>query len=73
MRVFAVLALVVVIACSLTVPSESFGGSETDVSGKWTGSWVGTGLFNSVRQENLTLDLAQAGDAGYGRLVIEPL
>ena len=71
MRVFAVLALVVVIACSLTVPSESFGGSETDVSGKWTGSWVGTGLFNSVRQENLTLDLAQAGDAGYGRLVID--
>ncbi len=71
MRVFAVLALVVVIACSLTVPSESFGGSETDVSGKWTGSWVGTGLFNSVRQENLTLDLAQSGEAGYGRLVID--
>ena len=71
MRVFAVLALAVMMACSLVTPSVSFGGSDADVSGKWTGSWVGTGLFNSVRQENLTLDLTQSGDAGYGRLVID--
>ncbi len=71
MHVFAVLALVVMTACSLATPSASFGGSEADVAGKWTGSWVGTGLFNSVRQENLTLDLAQSGEAGYGRLVID--
>jgi peptidoglycan-associated lipoprotein len=69
--VFAVLALVVMTACSLVTPSVSFGGSEADVAGKWTGSWVGTGLFNSVRQENLTLDLSQSGEAGYGRLVID--
>ncbi|MGH7343744.1 MAG: OmpA family protein [Candidatus Rokuibacteriota bacterium] len=42
-----------------------------DISGKWTGSWIGTGLFNSPRQENLTLDLAQKGEAGYGKLVID--
>jgi len=71
MHVFTVLALVVMTACSLATPSVSFGGSEADVSGKWTGSWVGTGLFNSVRQENLSLDLTQSGDAGYGRLVID--
>ena len=71
MHVFAVLALVVMTACSLATPSASFGGSEADVAGKWTGSWVGTGLFNSIRQENLTLDLAQSGEAGYGRLVID--
>ena len=71
MRVFAVLALVVMTACSLGTPSVSFGGSEADVAGKWTGSWVGSGLFNSVRQENLMLDLSQSGDAGYGRLVID--
>jgi len=71
MRVFAVLALVVMTACSLVTPSVSFGGSDADVAGKWVGSWVGTGLFNSVRQENLTLDLLQSGDAGYGRLVID--
>jgi peptidoglycan-associated lipoprotein len=71
MRVFAVLALVVMTACSLGTPSVSFGGSEADVAGKWTGSWIGTGLFNSIRQESLTLDLSQSGDAGYGRLVID--
>ena len=71
MHVFTVLALVVMTACSLATPSASFGGSEADVAGKWTGSWVGTGLFNSIRQENLTLDLAQSGEAGYGRLVID--
>jgi len=43
----------------------------TNIAGKWTGSWVGTGLFNSPRQENLTLELAQKGEAGYGRLVLD--
>ena len=43
----------------------------TNIGGKWTGSWVGTGLFNSPRQENLTLEIAQRGDAGYGRMVID--
>jgi peptidoglycan-associated lipoprotein len=66
-----VLALVVMTACSVAISSVSVGGSEADIAGKWTGSWVGTGLFNSVRQENLTLDLSQTGEAGYGRLVID--
>jgi len=43
----------------------------SDVSGRWTGHWIGTGLFNSPRQEDLTLDLVQQGDAGYGRMVID--
>jgi len=43
----------------------------SDISGKWTGWWIGTGLFNSPRQEDLTLDLVQKGDAGYGRMVID--
>src|SRR5262245_32112619 len=42
----------------------------TNIAGKWAGSWVGTGLFNAPRQENLTLEIAQRGDAGYGRMVI---
>lgn len=50
-------------------PAPSVNG--TDISGKWVGSWIGTGLFNSPRQENLTLELAQKGDAGYGRMVID--
>src|SRR5206468_4713904 len=43
----------------------------TNIAGKWTGSWVGTGLFNSPRQDNLTLELAQKGEAGYGRMVLD--
>ena len=43
----------------------------TNIAGKWTGSWVGTGLFNAPRQENLTLELAQRGEAGYGRMVLD--
>jgi len=42
-----------------------------NIAGKWTGMWVGTGLFNAPRQENLTLELVQKGDAGYGRLVLD--
>src|SRR5262249_2173081 len=43
----------------------------SNIAGKWTGSWVGTGLFNAPRQENLSLELVQKGDYGYGRLVID--
>jgi peptidoglycan-associated lipoprotein len=43
----------------------------TNIAGKWTGSWVGTGLFNAPRQENVTLEIAQRGDVGYGRMVLD--
>jgi peptidoglycan-associated lipoprotein len=43
----------------------------TDISGKWVGSWVGSGLFNAPRQENLTLEIVQKGDSGYGRMVLD--
>jgi peptidoglycan-associated lipoprotein len=52
-------------------PSLSPSTAGADISGKWVGMWVGTGLFNSPRQENLTLELAQKGDAGYGRMVLD--
>src|SRR5262245_47458195 len=52
-----------------TPPPPSITG--TDISGKWVGSWVGNGLFNSPRQENLTLEIVQKGDAGYGRMVLD--
>jgi peptidoglycan-associated lipoprotein len=49
-------------------PSAS---STANIAGKWTGSWVGTGLFNAPRQENLMLEIAQKGEAGYGRMVLD--
>src|SRR5207249_2142498 len=51
-------------AAPLTTPG-------TNIAGKWTGMWVGSGLFKSPRQENLTLEMAQRGDAGYGRMVLD--
>src|SRR5262245_47005666 len=52
-----------------TPPSPSVAG--TDISGKWVGTWVGNGLFNAPRQENLTLEIVQKGDSGYGRMVLD--
>ena len=42
-----------------------------DLSGRWTGVWVGTGLFNSGRTDRAMLELTQAGQVGRGRLVLE--
>src|SRR3989454_10300261 len=75
MRALAVLALVpLLVACSTAKvpgPLAESPATGTDISGRWTGSWVGTGLFNAVRQENLILEVAQRGDAGYGRMVLD--
>ena len=49
-------------------PASALG---ADISGKWVGSWIGTGLFNAPRQENLVLEMSQRGEAGYGRLVLD--
>src|SRR5439155_722257 len=84
MRVLLVLAMIPLLAaCSVSTSSEPVAtlgdppsGTETaagttDTAGKWTGMWVGSGLFKSPRQENLTLEMAQRGDAGYGRMVLD--
>jgi peptidoglycan-associated lipoprotein len=45
--------------------------ADNDISGHWSGSWVGAGLFKAVRQESLTMDITQRGNAGYGKLVLD--
>jgi peptidoglycan-associated lipoprotein len=45
--------------------------ADNDISGHWSGSWVGAGLFQAVRQESLTMDITQRGNAGYGKLVLD--
>jgi peptidoglycan-associated lipoprotein len=75
MRALVVLGLLpLLVACSAAKPSGIVVGglpADSDISGRWTGTWVGAGLFHAVRQENLTLDVAQKGNAGYGRLVLD--
>jgi len=74
MRALAVLAVIpLLVACASAKPKIMVGGlpADNDISGHWTGSWVGTGLFQAVRQESLTMDMTQRGNAGYGRLVLD--
>jgi peptidoglycan-associated lipoprotein len=74
MRALAVLAVIpLLVACASAKPKIMVGGlpADNDISGHWSGSWVGTGLFKAVRQESLTMDITQRGNAGYGRLVLD--
>ena len=73
MRVWLLLALIPVVAACSTIhpaalPAEP---SSVDVSGRWIGSWSGTGIFNSPRDDAATLDLVQAGDRARGRVLLE--
>jgi peptidoglycan-associated lipoprotein len=74
MRALAVLAVIpLLVACASAKPTLMVGGlpADNDISGHWSGSWVGTGLFKAVRQESLTMDITQRGNAGYGKLVLD--
>jgi peptidoglycan-associated lipoprotein len=75
MRARVVLALIpLLMACSTAKPSGLMVGNlpaDNDISGRWSGSWIGAGLFHAVRQENLTLNLTQKGNDGYGRMVLD--
>lgn len=57
---------------SATLPAPAggeIGGGE--IAGRWTGSWTGTGIFNSNRRDSVSVDFVQQGDVGQGRLVLE--
>lgn len=75
MRALAVLALIpLLVACASGKPTGLIVGglpADNDISGHWSGSWIGSGLFQAARQESLTLDMTQRGNAGYGRLVLD--
>jgi len=42
-----------------------------DMSGHWTGTWIGVGMFNSPREDSVTFNFVQRGKRGYGRLIFE--
>ena len=74
-----VASLSLLTACATTTKSAAPMGSalpvssaaESDVTGRWLGTWIGTGLFESPREEAVVLDLKQVGFAGYGRMVFD--
>jgi peptidoglycan-associated lipoprotein len=68
------LMLPLLVACSTTHAARSRDVSETsvvDVGGRWRGHWTGTGLFHSMRDDTLVLELAQHGPRAQGRIVME--
>ena len=75
MRALAALALIPLLVACASAKSTGLvvGGlpADNDISGHWSGSWVGAGLFQAVRQESLTLDMTQRGNAGYGKMVLD--
>jgi peptidoglycan-associated lipoprotein len=76
MRVLLALLLPLITACSTVTPpatpSASIGEpSSLDLSGRWHGTWTGTGIFHSTRKDEVRVDLVQQGDRGLGRLVFD--
>jgi len=68
-----VASLSLLTACSTVQgkPMPSALAEASDISGRWTGTWVGTGLFESPREDEVILDIRQVGRSGYGRMVFD--
>ena len=77
MRVLLSIVMLPLIAACSTVrpaPAPSAAVAETsgpDVAGRWIGHWTGAGLFDSYREDDVTVDLVQQGDAAVGRIVMQ--
>lgn len=73
MRALLVAALIPILTscATATPPAPRSDQPAADIAGQWTGRWVGTGLFESPRNEDVQLDLVQQGDLGHGRLVLD--
>ena len=71
-----VASLALLTACSTThsggsMPSALAKTTDSDVTGRWTGTWIGTGLFESPREDEVILEIKQVGNSGYGRVVFD--
>ena len=73
MRALLVAALIPILTSCATVtpPPPRSDQAPVDVAGQWTGQWIGTGLFDSPRNEDVRLDLVQQGDLAHGRLIFD--
>jgi peptidoglycan-associated lipoprotein len=66
-------AVAVCSTASPTMVTAAHAGSESgiDLSGRWTGTWTGTGLLMSPREDTVILHLVQSGDVAHGRFALE--
>ena len=65
---FALIALALLAAGCAAAATKP---PSVDVTGRWIGTWMGHGVQEIPRDEDVTLDLAQSGGVGEGRLVME--
>jgi peptidoglycan-associated lipoprotein len=78
MRAFLLLLFLLLTAWSSVTPATAASPSASipeasgvDLTGRWQGTWTGTGIFHSSREDSVTVDLVQRGGLGLGRLVLE--
>ena len=70
MRYFAVVVTLAVMlaGCATAAPPESV---PVDLTGFWSGSWEGYGIYAIKRYDVASAQFTQQGDRGYGRLWLE--
>ena len=70
MRYFAVLlTLASIFAGCATAPPQGL--SPVDISGAWSGSWEGYGVFKIPRHDSATAQFSQQGSTGHGQLWLD--
>jgi peptidoglycan-associated lipoprotein len=73
-NVLLVVLTTVMAVCSTASPLVTAAAGDSagrDLSGRWIGTWTGTGLLMSPREDAVTLHLVQRGDLAYGRFALE--
>lgn len=67
-RPLGLIASVLLVAGCATAATKP---PSVDVTGRWVGTWMGHGVQAIPRDQDVTLDLAQSGGVGEGRLVMD--
>jgi peptidoglycan-associated lipoprotein len=71
MRRLGLLIAVALVASGCAAAARSTNPPAVDLSGRWSGRWIGYGIVDIPRNEPAFADLVQRGGHGRGRLVLE--
>lgn len=75
MRVLLILLIPMIMAFTTMGPVPAVAAADEpagmNIAGQWRGTWSGTGIFLSSRQDTVWVDLVQRDDRALGRLVLE--
>jgi peptidoglycan-associated lipoprotein len=65
------LGLVLAVAGCAAMATVLFGRAGLDISGRWSGTWIGHGILSIPREERATADFEQRGRVGRGVVVLD--